>query len=348
MSIAAKLVLKALETGIIPEKFTRAWVRRLCGLALERASLGDVEARHAVFRQIMKDLKTGTNLRCSPNVEAEGGEMGPEFFELFLGKRLNAGCCYFPTGAEDLEEAEDTMLWMSADRARVRDGMKILEIGCGWGAMTFWLVEHFPQVHITAVTESTSRSIYLQKKANELGLTNIKFLASEFGDLSFSEEFDRIICLERLDLVASSPEWENKIWSWLKPDGKFFLQHQVHANIAYYNESVGLEDFPGNSVVNQRLVVSAEMLMLFQRTMHLEDYWKISGEQYRNTTERWLRRYYFNRQAILPLFEKVYGKKMAWTWLQRWRMFLIASAEQAGYNRGQDWILGQYLLSRKG
>lgn len=345
MSLTSKLVLKALETGIIPERLTRAWVRYLCSQAVERASLGDVEARHAVFRQIHKELKLGSQLRNAPYAESDEIDMGPEFFELFLGKRLNTACCYFPTGAEDLDEAEDTMLWMSADRARIRDGMKILEIGCGWGAMTFWLAEQFPQAQITAVADSTSRTIHLQKRLKELELTNVKIIAAEFDELSFNEEFDRVICLERFDLISQSSNWETRIKSWLKPDGKFFLQHLVHASCAYYQESAGLEDFPGNSVVNPRLVPSAEMLMMFQKHLRIEDYWKISGDQYRNTAERWLKRYYFNRLAILPLFEKVYGKKMAWTWLQRWRMFLIGVSEQAGYNRGQEWIVAQYLFS---
>lgn len=345
MSLTSKLILKAIETGIVPERLTRAWVRYLCSQAVDNASLGDVEARHAVFRQIHKELKQGGYLRCDPNSESEGAEMGPEFFELFMGKRLNAGCCYFPTGSEDLNEAEDTMLWMSADRARIRDGMNILEIGCGWGAMTFWLAEQFPQAHITAIAESTSRAIHLQKRLNELGFTNVKIISADFAELNFASEFDRVICLERFDLISPSSTWETRIKSWLKPDGKFFLQHQVHANFAYYQESVGLEDFPGNSVINNRLVPSAEMLMMFQKSMRVEDYWKISGEQYCNTAERWLKRYYFNRLAILPLFEKVYGKKMAWTWLQRWRMFLIGIAEQSRYNRGQDWIVAQYLFS---
>ncbi len=344
MGLTAKLVLKALETGLVPERLTRTWVRYLCAQAIDRASLGDVEARHAVFRQIHKELKMGAALRREPNAETEGMEMGPEFFELFLGKRLNLGCCYFPTGAEDLDDAEDTMLWMSADRAHIRDGMHILEIGCGWGAMTFWLAEQFPQAHITAIAENTSRAIHLQKRLKELELTNVKVIAAEFQDLNFAGEFDRVICLERFDLIAATPGWDARIKTWLKPEGKLFVQHLVHANYAYYQDSVGLDDFPGNSVVNLRLVPSAELLSMCQKTFRVEDYWKISGEQYKKTAERWLNRYYFNRLAILPLFEKVYGKKMAWTWLQRWRLYLIGLTEQTGYNRGQEWITAQYLF----
>ncbi|HAE39701.1 MAG TPA: hypothetical protein DCG57_13870 [Candidatus Riflebacteria bacterium] len=347
MSLTTKLVLKALETGIVPERLTRAWIRRLCRQAIERAALGEVEARHAVFRQLHKELKMGAALRLPCSEEPQGAELEQDFFELFLGKRLSIGCCYFPTGAEALDEAEDTMLWMSADRARIRDGMHILEIGCGWGAMTLWLARQYPQAHITAVIDSTKRSIHLQKQLNEHDIKNVRVVAAEFEDLKYNEEFDRVICLERFDLLSATPDWEARVEKWLKPDGKLFIQQQVHTDLGYYQDSVGLADFPGNAIVNQRLVMSAELLLMFQENLHVEDYWKISGEQYRMTAEHWLERYYDNRLDILPLLEKVYGKKMAWTWYQRWRLYLIATAEQAAFNRGQDWIVAQYLFARR-
>ncbi len=347
MSLTTKLVLKALETGIVPERITRTWIRHLCRQATDRAALGDVEARHAVFRQLHKEFKMGAVMRLANLDEPGSAELEQNFFELFLGKRLNAGCCYFPTGAEDLDEAEDTMLWMSADRARIRDGMRILEIGCGWGAMTLWLARQFPRAHITTVVDSTKRSIHLLKQLNESDIKNVKVVAAEFEDLIYSEEFDRVICLERFDLISRTPDWESRLKSWLKPDGKVFIQQQVHATLGYYQDSVGLADFPGNAVFNQRLVIPAELLLMFQNHLHVEDYWKVSGEQYRMTAERWLVRYYNNRLEILPLLEKAYGKKMAWTWYQRWRLFLIAIAEQARFNRGQDWIVAQYLFARR-
>ncbi|MDN5278394.1 MAG: cyclopropane-fatty-acyl-phospholipid synthase [Clostridiales bacterium] len=347
MSLTSKIVLKILETGLVPEKITRAWIKRLCQSACERASLGDIEARHSVYRQIVKDLKAGTQLKRKNILEEQLVEMDPEFYKLFLGKRLAEGCCFFPTGAEDLDEAEDTMLWMTADRARIRDGMKILELGCGWGAMAFWLARQYPEAHITAVTDSVTRGIYIQKKIHELDLNNVKMLTSDFEDLSFKDEFDRVVSVERLDFIAANPDWQKIVYGWLKDDGKLFLQSQVHADLAFYLDSVGLDNLPGNLVNNHRLTLSSDMPLLFQKSFHIEDFWKLSGENYKLTAERRLRRYYFNRLSILPHFEKAYGKRMAWIWFQRWRMSLLAISEQFGLNRGQSWIVGQYLYKKK-
>ncbi|MDD3375852.1 MAG: class I SAM-dependent methyltransferase [Candidatus Riflebacteria bacterium] len=345
MGLISKFVLKACETGLVPEKVIRFWCRRLYSRALKSASLGDIEARQAVFRQIIKDIKNKVSLNRDSEAKREGIEPNPDFFKLFLGERLNEGCGYFPTGAEDLNDAEETMLWMSSDRAKIRDGMDVLEIGCGWGAMTFWLAENYPNIRITSVVDSTKRLIILKKKIKELGLTNITFVSADFEELDYGQSFDRILCLERFDLIARTENWDSRISKMLKPEGKFFLQFPVHSSYSYYQDSVGLAEYPGRYILNPFLMPSAEMLMMFQKNLYIEDYWKISGEAYKLTAEKWLKKFYFNRIAIFSSLEKVYGKKMAWTWMQRWKMYFLALSEQFGFNRGQEWMVAQYLFS---
>jgi cyclopropane-fatty-acyl-phospholipid synthase len=347
MSLTRKIVLKTLETGLIPEKVIRAWVRYLCRQACQRASLGDIEARHAVYRQIIKDLKKDINLKFKAVLDEQLADMNAEFFELFLGKRLLHSSSYFPTGAEHLEEAEETMLWMTADRARIRDGMKILELGCGWGSMSFWLARQYPEVKITAVTDLVAKQIYLQKKINEQNLENIEVLTCDFADLEFKADFDRIISVGRFDFVAGDSNWQDKCSSWLKHDGMLFLQTTAHDEFAYYLETVGLKHVPGNVVARNKLCLSADMPLNFQKKLAIVDFWKISGDHFKKTAEKWLARFYYNRQTILPVLEKSCGKKMAWTWFQRWRLYLLSISEQFGFNRGQSWITCQYLYKKK-
>jgi cyclopropane-fatty-acyl-phospholipid synthase len=274
-------------------------------------------------------------------------DMNAEFFELFLGKRLLHSSSYFPTGAEHLEEAEETMLWMTADRARIRDGMKILELGCGWGSMSFWLARQYPEVKITAVTDLVAKQIYLQKKINEQNLENIEVLTCDFADLEFKADFDRIISVGRFDFVAGDSNWQDKCSSWLKHDGMLFLQTTAHDEFAYYLETVGLKHVPGNVVARNKLCLSADMPLNFQKKLAIVDFWKISGDHFKKTAEKWLARFYYNRQTILPVLEKSCGKKMAWTWFQRWRLYLLSISEQFGFNRGQSWITCQYLYKKK-
>lgn len=344
MGILSKLILKTCETGLVPERLIRIWIKKQLETALDSASLGDVEARHAVFKQVLKELKAGVNL-CHAKLKEEEIEPDESFYKLFLGKRLNLGCSYFPTGAEDLDEAEDTMLWMNADRAKIRDGMAVLEIGGRWGAMAFWLAEQYPSCKITSIIEP-SRLIALKKRVNELGLKNLQFISVELDELEHEEAFDRIICIEQFGLLASHKNWDEKVRGMLKENGKFFLQCPVHAQYAYYPRSVGLKNGFGKYVDNPTLVPAADLLLVMQNSLTIEDYYKISGEAYRLTAEKWLKKYYFNRMAIFNNLEKVYGKKGAWTWMQRWKLYFLNLIVQYGYNRGQEWIIAQYLMAK--
>lgn len=347
VNLLSKLVIKVFETGLIPEKIVRLWVKKICKDAIEIASLGDIEARHAIFRQILKDLRLGRLPKHRNVIDEQIAEMGVEFYKSFLGAKLNHSCCYFPTGVETLDEAEDTMLWMTADRAGIRNGMDVLEIGCGWGAMTFWMAQQYPESRITAVSQSVSRRIYIQKKLRELNITNVEVINIDYSELSFDKQFDRVICIEKFGELAGLPQWDKRISNWMKPGGKLFAQFLVHDHLAYYQETVGLDNMPGALVHPVKIIPSSEILLHFQKDFASEDHWKISGLQYQKTAENWLAKLYYNRLEILPMFEKAYGKRMAWIWFQRWKLYLISLSEQYGYNRGQEWIISQYLFSLK-
>lgn len=348
MSIISKLLLNTFETGLVPERIIRFYCKWLLSRGLDMASLGDIEAAHSVFRQVCRDIKSGIPLKKSNEIKAEGNEPTLDFYKLFLGDRLSETCGFFQTGAEDLNEAEDVMLWLSADRAKIRDGMKILEIGSGWGAMTFWLAEHFPNSKIVSIANSTKRLVSLKKKAIEKGISNIRFIALDKEEWNFEGQFDRIICIENYELLTgnSNGKQEKLIYDWLKEDGYFFLQQKCHARYSYYTDNVKLGNYPCKFIDSPALIPSAETFLMYQEFLSIADYWKISGEAYKNTAQRWLNRFYFNRIAVLAALAKIYGKKMAWTWMQRWKMFLIGLSEQFGYNRGQEWIISQYLYKK--
>ncbi|NLM16681.1 MAG: methyltransferase domain-containing protein [Candidatus Riflebacteria bacterium] len=343
MSIGTKIFLKLLQTGVVPDKLARLHVHSMCKSALKNVVLSDVEAMHALERRIMKEISMGIELKKT-SLDGDFYDLKPDFYKLFLGSQLNTSSAYFATGREDLNEAEDTKLWMSADRAMLRDGMDILEIGCSLGAMTFWMASHYPNAKITAVVDSVSNIIFLQKKINELNLKNVKIVSADISSIPAEKQFDRIICLDKLEMIASAPNWDAILKKMLKPKGKLFLQTTVCNSASYYTDTAGLRDFPGNYIYYPNLVLSPQILLTLNN-FHVDDYWKISGEHAHRTAEKWLSKFEFNKSEILNLFELSYGKKNAWTWLQRWKLYILSFSEQMGYNNGQEWITAQYLLS---
>ena len=76
------------------------------------------------------------------------------------------------------------MLSVSCERAEIEDGMQILELGCGWGSLTLWLGKHYPQAKVTAVSNSTTQKIYIDRKAAEQGIKNINVVTCDMNDFA--------------------------------------------------------------------------------------------------------------------------------------------------------------------
>ena len=71
-------------------------------------------------------------------------ELPASFFDLVLGPRRKYSSCYWPDSIKTLEEAEESSLRITAERAGIQDGDRVLEMGCGWGALSLYLAERFP------------------------------------------------------------------------------------------------------------------------------------------------------------------------------------------------------------
>lgn len=343
MGLTSKIIYKTLETGFIPDRITKLWMKYLCYRTIKSAKLDNIEARNSVFRQIRTDLLSGTEIRKYYFREHNSIDFPLSFYDFFLGKNLSLTCAYFSTGAEDLDEAEDTALWLVSERAKIREGMSVLEIGCGAGAFSFWLANKFPSCKITATISSPKMFANLRKKADELKISNINFLCQDVKELAENNEFDRIVCLERFDILSSLVNWERKIKNLLKSDGMFFLTAPVHSSTAFYEDSTGFDNMPGNNVIEDFIIPSVQNLMLTRKELHLTDVWEISGMHYKQTADKWFRKFTFNKQPILKGLEKAYGGDKANSWYNKMRLYLLSLYEKYGYNHGQEWITAQYL-----
>ena len=342
MGLGSKIIYKALETGYIPVRLTKLWMKFLLFRANRYSSFGDTDVRNSVARQISQDLLSGKTFQQRGYNRFANHDLPLDSFQFFLGKYFNFACGYFSTGAEDLDEAEENALWMVSDKSRIRDGMTILEIGCNNGALSRYLAKSFSTCRIISVTDSNKSLSLLNKLAENEKITNVEYLACDYADIK-DKKFDRIICLERFDLISCKPNWEKKIKALLNPDGLFFLQTPVHYAYAYYADSVGLEDFPGNNIISEDVTPSFRTHMLTNSDLQLKDCWEVSGEHYKKTADKWFRKFVFNKEPILKSMQSAYGKKDAKLWYERWKLYLLGLYEKFGYNRGQNWVIGQYL-----
>ena len=97
-------------------------------------------------------------------------EVPAEFFLKTLGPHLKYSSCYWPDDARSLEEAEAEALRRTCETARLSNGQDILELGCGWGSLSLWMAEHYPESNIVSVSNSSSQREFIQQQAAERGL----------------------------------------------------------------------------------------------------------------------------------------------------------------------------------
>jgi cyclopropane-fatty-acyl-phospholipid synthase len=110
-----------------------------------------------------------------------------------LGINRKYSCCYWPKGVEDLESAEESALQVTVERAGIEDGMKVLDLGCGWGSLSLWIAEHFPKASVTSVSNSRSQRDYIAKAAENRGLDNIEVHVCDMNDFAAPGTYDRIV-----------------------------------------------------------------------------------------------------------------------------------------------------------
>lgn len=92
-------------------------------------------------------------------------EVPAEFFLKVLGPYLKYSCGYWPSSRTTFDESETAMLELYCERAQLRDGMKIVDLGCGWGSVALFLAQKYPNSRITAISNSNSQREFIMQRA---------------------------------------------------------------------------------------------------------------------------------------------------------------------------------------
>ncbi|MGE5617690.1 MAG: class I SAM-dependent methyltransferase [Sphingomonadaceae bacterium] len=155
-------------------------------------------------------------------------DVGNEFFRLFLDRRMVYSCGYFPTGEEDLDSAQEAKLEHICRKLRLKPGERLLDIGCGWGALITYAAEKFG-VRATGITLSEPQAELANRRIADAGLADrARAVVMDYRDVEGSETFDKIVSVGMVEHVGSKklPEYFQVAWSALKPGG-LFLNHGI-------------------------------------------------------------------------------------------------------------------------
>ncbi|SVA75298.1 uncharacterized protein METZ01_LOCUS128152 [marine metagenome] len=341
-----KVLINLAEKGFLPDLLIRLGIKRLCGQRLSETNTLGLEALENSHQQWI-DLLTESPVAIVPEKANEQHyEVPPEFFELVLGANLKYSSGYWSKEVFSLDESELEMLKITCERAGLIDGQDILELGCGWGSLTCFMAQKFPNSKITAVSNSKDQRNFIQQKNDKLNLQNIKVFTADMNDFSTDEKFDRVISIEMFEHMRNYDELLKRIDGWLKQNGKLFVHIFSHKEVAYPFEDKGDGDWMAREFFSGGQMPSHRLLMSFPDRMKIEKDWRVSGTHYEKTSLAWLRKMDTNKIEVLELFKTTYGEKDASEWFQRWRIFFMSCEVLFGFNEGSEWGVSHYLFEK--
>ncbi|MFA7503797.1 MAG: cyclopropane-fatty-acyl-phospholipid synthase family protein [Burkholderiaceae bacterium] len=155
-------------------------------------------------------------------------DVSNEFYARWLDPAMVYSCAYFPQGDESLAAAQQAKLEHVCRKLRLRPGMTLLDIGCGWGALAIYAARHHG-ARVLGVTLSQNQFELATERVREAGLQDlVEIRLTDYRDIPGSEVYDRISSIGMLEHVGlkNLPEYFGIVHRLLKPGG-LTLQHGI-------------------------------------------------------------------------------------------------------------------------
>jgi len=254
-------------------------------------------------------------------------DLGNDLYRLMLDKRMNYSCAYWKD-ATDLDKAQENKLDLICKKLYLEPGMKVLDIGCGWGAFGKYAYEKYG-VETTGITVSKNQKALGEELCKGMPVT---FHLMDYRDIKGN--YDRIVSVGMLEHVGykNYRTYFNVIYRNLKDDG-IALVHTIGSNRSVTTTTPWFDKyiFPNGMIPSvQQIGKATEKLMV------IED-WHNFGHYYDPTLMAWYHNFSENYHKIQDKYDKRFYRM--------WTYYLLSSAASFRARYNQLW---QIVLTKKG
>ena len=329
----------------MPDLLTRAGIRML--VQQRRRQIRKQYRKLLTLKGMLVQMKDSPLAINTLEANEQHYNVSTDFFDLVLGEHKKYSSALFDVPATDLSEAEAAMLKLTCERAQLDGAKTILELGCGWGALTLWMAEQYPDSKIVALGNSESQKAYIDSAAEKRDLANIEVICSDMNDFNTEQRFDRIVSIEMFEHMRNHELLFERIASWLEPEGKLFFQIFCHQTFPYFFESESESDWLATNFFSGGMMPSWDLPLQFQAHLSLEDRWPVNGTHYAQTCATWLVNCDRFKPQILEIFVHSPDHRPPIIQFNRWRMFFMACEALFAYNQGHEWFIGHYLFNKQ-
>ena len=333
-----RFLLLLAESGFIPDALIKIAARYISNKRISKSSIDYSKP------EIISSLSKGVVAEKTSDANKQHYEVPPEYFYHVLGTNLKYSCSLFDN-VNSLDEAETTMLELYIERANIKDGHEILDLGCGWGSFSLYVAKKYPNTNITSVSNSSDQITYIKNEARKRGLPNIKAYRMDVNSLELNTQFDRIISIEMFEHLRNYKLILSSLNNLLKSDGRLFIHIFCHKKLTYFYEMKNNFDWMTKYFFQGGIMPSKDIFEYFDNELEIINQWDINGNHYSKTCKAWLNNHYINRKKILDVFQKHYDKPKIW--FNRWRIFFLSCEAFFALNNGKEYFVSHYLLKKK-
>jgi cyclopropane-fatty-acyl-phospholipid synthase len=303
--------------------------------SINRLSLG-AHPMQKVLRRVslaLKRFQQANPVGTAQKNVAHHYDLGNDFYKLFLDEGMQYSCAYFLDDGETLEEAQKNKLRLIAAKLALKPGLKILDIGSGWGDLALYLAT-IEDVDVTGVTLSREQYALSTERARRLGLSDrVHFELRDYREVP--DRFDRIVSVGMFEHVGVHHygEFFAKINALMEDDGVMLL-HSIGHMSPPGTASPWLRKyiFPGayspalSEVFNE--VEKASLWVTDLEFLRLH---------YAKTLNHWCRRFEANRDKIAKMYDERFCRM--------WEFYLV-SAEMM-FRTGSQLVFHMQLARKR-
>jgi cyclopropane-fatty-acyl-phospholipid synthase len=154
-------------------------------------------------------------------------DVGNEFFALFLDRSMTYSCAYWAGGAETLEEAQEAKLELVCKKLRLREGERVLDVGCGWGSFVIHAAQRHG-VRSVGITLAERQAELARERVREAGVSDrVEIRVADYREVS-DGPFDAIASIGMVEHVGEEQidVYARRLWTLLRPGGRL-LNHGI-------------------------------------------------------------------------------------------------------------------------
>jgi cyclopropane-fatty-acyl-phospholipid synthase len=244
-----------------------------------------------------------------------------------------------------LDQAQIDKYNLIIQRAGIKNGDKILELGCGFGGFTTYLQEKFPNVHITAINPSRVQTEYLNENLAQrnaaFDIDRFELIPKFFDDITQHDiadnSFDIVISIGVLEAVSNLDKLFEFIARILKPGGKtfhhFIVSRDTIPQFLKAEDTLMADYFPGGHIWPY-----AEPM---RHDKHLKPVssWFVNGLNYWKTLDEWHKRFWNS-------IDELYPEYLTLEEVEDWNKYFTLCKTMFIPNQGRSYGNGHYLFEK--